>query len=844
MPLPELRLGVRIQSAGTSSVPGCEKEPMSSSVRAVNSDDAERVKNLLEYEILDTLPDPAFDEIARLAGSICGAPYAFIGLVDWSRVWFKSRIGFSSRQIARNGSACQFVVMEGRPTVINDAAADRRFPPRGIALDQDIYCRSYAAAPLVSPSGAVIGALSVAGAQPSMFNQSCLEPLQILARQVVTRLELYSKNNDQERVLRSRQRTERALTVERNFVSAVLNTISALVLVLDTAGRIVRFNRASESTSGYALGDLAGRVFPEELFPPEDRECAVQLFERARSGKSGAAREVNWRSKTGQLRRISWTATSLTNAQGEISFIIMTGIDLTAQRAAEAALGTSETRYRQLVENSLGMVTTQDLRGTLLSINAHAAASLGYEPEEMTGTPLSDYIDEQHRDEYDRYLESIARDRECEGRFHFKRKDGGVAIVAYRNRLLDLPGSEPFILGYGIDITRQTQAQDELNALMSQHESILEAAGDGIWGMDLEGRLTFINRSGAEMFGYTPQEVQGLQMHALVHHSHPDGSPYSLGQCPIVSGLKNEEPVYVNDDVFWRKDGSSFPVEYAARPLVHGGRITGAVVAFADVSERRRLERMKDEFISTVSHELRTPLTSLRASLGLIAGGVLEKRPEKTSQMLEIAVGNCDRLVRLVNNIVDFDRIGSGRMPLSLGNWDTLELLRRAVDAERSSAARAGLTFYVDAQSAQVWIDGELILQALGNLIQNAIKFSERGGQIRLAASVTNEKEVTFEVQDHGRGILPENLQLIFDRFQQGDASDSRAAGGAGLGLAICRSIIERHGGRIWVKSTPGEGSSFFFTVERSSPDGESEGQSADTQLTNRAEDEGDLGLS
>jgi signal transduction histidine kinase len=113
-----------------------------------------------------------------------------------------------------------------------------------------------------------------------------------------------------------------------------------------------------------------------------------------------------------------------------------------------------------------------------------------------------------------------------------------------------------------------------------------------------------------------------------------------------------------------------------------------------------------------------------------------------------------------------------------------------------------------------------------------------------LAASVTSEKEVTFEVQDHGRGILPENLQLIFDRFQQGDASDSRAAGGAGLGLAICRSIIERHGGRIWVTSTPGRGSSFFFTVERSSPDGESEGQNADTQLTNRTEDEGDIGLS
>ena len=288
-----------------------------------------------------------------------------------------------------------------------------------------------------------------------------------------------------------------------------------------------------------------------------------------------------------------------------------------------------------------------------------------------------------------------------------------------------------------------------------------------------------------------------------------------MKQCPILSSLKSEAPRYVNDDLFWRRDGTSFPVEYVVCPLINRGRIEGTVVAFQDVTERRRLDRMKDEFIATVSHELRTPLTSLRGALGLIAAGVLEKRPEKVPQMLDIAIGNCDRLVRLVNDIVDFEHIGSGDLKLEKKAWNVFDLLRRAIDSERSSATRAGLRFRIDAQPADVWVDGERILQTLGNLIRNAIQFSEKGGEIRLGASITSDTEVTFEVQDHGRGISPENLEIIFNRFQQGDSSDTRASGGTGLGLAMCRSIVEQHGGRIWAISSPGSGSTFHFTVER-----------------------------
>ena len=224
------------------------------------------------------------------------------------------------------------------------------------------------------------------------------------------------------------------------------------------------------------------------------------------------------------------------------------------------------------------------------------------------------------------------------------------------------------------------------------------------------------------------------------------------------------------------------------------GRAVGVVVAFTDTTERSALDRMKDEFISTVSHELRTPLTSLRAALGLVSGGALNTRPEKMRQMLEIAIGNTDRLVRLVNDILDLERIGSGKAELHFATTSVDDLFRRATVQHQTVAPRANIRFHMEANNVVVWADPDRILQTLNNLISNAIKFSPPAStipsEIRLIAHYVTPDEALIEVEDQGRGIPADKLEQIFDRFQQVDASDSRAMGGTGLGLAICRSIV------------------------------------------------------
>jgi PAS domain S-box-containing protein len=352
----------------------------------------------------------------------------------------------------------------------------------------------------------------------------------------------------------------------------------------------------------------------------------------------------------------------------------------------------------------------------------------------------------------------------------------------------------------------------ESKELLVHNESILNAAGEGIYGLDLHGRTTFANPAAARMTGHEVEELLGRRSHELVHHKRPDGTPFPVEQCPVSQSLRDGTVHQSDDDAYWRKDGTSFPVEYTSTPIVEGGDVKGAVVVFKDITERRELERAKDEFTSVVSHELRTPLTSIRGSLGLLESGVLGALPEKGQRMIEIAVENTDRLVRLINDILDIERIGSGKIDMHRQPGDAADLIAAAAEGLQSLAAEAQVTLRANAASAPVFADRDRILQTLTNLISNALKFSPPESTVHVS-SKRRDGEVLFQVADEGRGIPADKLESIFGRFQQVDASDSREKGGTGLGLAISRTIVEHHGGRIWAESVAGEGSTFSFVL-------------------------------
>lgn len=358
-------------------------------------------------------------------------------------------------------------------------------------------------------------------------------------------------------------------------------------------------------------------------------------------------------------------------------------------------------------------------------------------------------------------------------------------------------------LGQMLARSHERERADELGR---QQQILLHSVADGICGIDRNGQVRFVNPAAARLLGAPATKLIGKPVHDLVHGAAPQGK--ECGEdCPLRRTTR-QRVSSTGEITIFRANGRGFPAEYFMNPILDQGRFSGSVLSFRDISQRFALDRLKDEFVSTVSHELRTPLTSIRGALGLLSSGMLGDISDKATNLLRIALSNSERLVRLINDILDLERTQSGREPLTLRRVNLAEVVRQAMDGMQPVADQAGVLLIHDKTEAEAMADSDRLLQVLTNLLSNAIKFSPVNSavSIMLRPSPTG---VTIAVIDQGRGIPADKLEAIFGRFQQVDASDSRQKGGSGLGLAICRAIVMQHKGRIWAERNPVRGSTF-----------------------------------
>ncbi len=260
-------------------------------------------------------------------------------------------------------------------------------------------------------------------------------------------------------------------------------------------------------------------------------------------------------------------------------------------------------------------------------------------------------------------------------------------------------------------------------------ELVLDSAGDGIVGLDREGNVLFANLAARRMLGCREDDLIGRRFHDVAHHEYPDGRPFPWLECPVRELVMSGSEAYLPDHVYVRRDGTSFPVEIVLSPLFSEGTAVGAVQSFRDVSERTAVDELKRQLVSVVSHELRTPLTSIHGSLRMLDSGIVGSLNDDQRELLTMAVVNSDRLGRLVNDILDIERLDAGRMPLKPELTDALVLAEQAVVGIGGAAGAAGVRLSVEdlseGASTAVWADPHRILQVLTNLLGNAIKFSE-----------------------------------------------------------------------------------------------------------------------
>jgi PAS domain S-box-containing protein len=344
----------------------------------------------------------------------------------------------------------------------------------------------------------------------------------------------------------------------------------------------------------------------------------------------------------------------------------------------------------------------------------------------------------------------------------------------------------------------------ELVAAKETAELILNSAGEGIFGLDGKGRVTFMNPSAAHLLHRGASDFLGLVLHDIIH---PEGiEVVPVDQCGVCSstlgGMRGDQAAFA------LPDGSSIPVEFTASTMADG-----VVVTFRDITGRLAIEKMKDEFVATVSHELRTPLTSIRGSLSLLNTSQLGEFDPRARRMLEIAVKNTERLVRLINDILDVEKMSAGRVELNRVSLSASSLIAQTIEAMQPLAEREGVALVAaNGSDAEMMADPDRMMQTLTNLVSNAIKFSPRDTTVTVGGRVEGQSFV-FTVTDEGRGIPADKLESVFERFKQVNASDSRDKGGTGLGLAICRSIVAAHGGRIWAERREPAGTRFLFTI-------------------------------
>ncbi len=356
----------------------------------------------------------------------------------------------------------------------------------------------------------------------------------------------------------------------------------------------------------------------------------------------------------------------------------------------------------------------------------------------------------------------------------------------------------------------RSREQDRVEELHRTQEILLDTIEDGICGVDRKGLASLMNPAAGRLLGADAETLVGEPVHELLHGHAPGGE--SCGEdCVLRRALANNTSVGAETTVY-RHDGRSFPAEFALTPILEQGRVSGSVLSFRDISQRFALDKMKDEFVSTVSHELRTPLTSIRGALGLLSSGMLGQVSDKAANLLRIALSNSDRLVRLINDILDLERIQSGREPLTFRPIALGEIVRQAIDGMQPVADAAGVQLIHDTNVIHLSADPDRLLQVITNLLSNAVKFSPEGATVAVTLR-EGSNGVVLSVIDQGRGIPADKLDTIFDRFQQVDASDSRQKGGSGLGLAICRTIVQQHGGHIWAERNPVCGSTFRVTL-------------------------------
>ena len=616
---------------------------------------------------------------------------------------------------------------------------------------------------------------------------------------------------------------------------------------------------------GYTPAEIVGKT-PFDFMPPEEAE-RVGVALAAIVGRRASFRELDNTlcHKDGSLRQVQTNGVPILSADGELLGYRGIDRDITERKSVEDQLR----KFSQAVEQSPESIVITNVDAQIEYVNSAFLLATGYRREEVIGrNPRVLNSGRTPPETYAALWEALSHGRSWKGQFQNRRKDGSeydeFAIIT---PLREADGTISHYVAVKEDITEKKQQGEELDhyrqhlkdlvaertaeltAAVAHTRLIIDSSAEGILQLDETGRIGLVNPAACQMLGYSPAELLGRDVHAAIHC--PPGTAASHTPCSLGVAMRAGQTLREDAETFWRADGLPLPVTVATHPMRKGDIVIGAVMSFSDNTLRQAAEdareaaraaaellaRTKSEFLANMSHEIRTPINAV---LGFAYLCLKQELPQRERDYLNKIHSASESLLGIVNDILDVSKMEAGKLEMESVPFSLDEVLHRvstlfalkarAKDVELVVAANPGVP-------ENLLGDPLRLGQVLINLMSNALKFTERG-EIRLIVervTLTDDNVgLRFEVHDTGLGMTPEQQAGLFTAFTQADSSTTRKYGGTGLGLVICKQLVERMHGEIEVESEPGVGSCFRFTARFDVATGKNAGTPAHSVLTGK----------
>jgi PAS domain S-box-containing protein len=584
------------------------------------------------------------------------------------------------------------------------------------------------------------------------------------------------------------------------------------IIAISGEGKILFWNRAAESIFGYARAEAVGQSLTALVVPTEYFETETRILEQALSTGLAVYESIR-RRKDGSLVHVSISSRAVRDEGGRLRCVLSTKKDVTHLKVLRDAK-LLEAKFRDLLESTPDAIVMVNVTGRIVMLNSQAERVFGYPRDELLGKPVETLLPLRYRASHNQHRVNFfaqARTRTM---------GAGLELYGLRRNGEEFPveiSLSPLSTDEGMmvisavrDITDRKKADQKFRAL-------LESAPDAMVIVGIDGRIALVNSQTERLFGYPRNELLGQPVEILVpqrfqgkHPGHRGGFFAQPRARAMGAGL----------ELFGRRrDGTEFPVEISLSPLeTEDGMFVSS--AIRDASERKHIEqtlqeanRLKSEFLASMSHELRTPLNGIIGFSEFLADEKPGKLNGKQKEYLGDILNSGRHLLQLINDILDLSKVEAGKMQVLPETFQIVEALDEVSAVTNSLARKKDIVIEQDVAAPvdQVLLDRQKFIQVLYNLVSNAVKFTEAGGQVGIAVDAVDPGKLRLRVRDTGIGIRPEDLGKMFVEFQQIDSTAARRHEGTGLGLALTKRLVELQGGSISVESEVGRGS--LFTV-------------------------------